>query len=239
VTRIAVLLNRYTPEERARREAAIRASVPAGVEVGCLEMADVAGGSALTDYHRSAVAPLVARAAADAEAAGYEALVTWGTLDLGVEESRHVVDIPVVGPGRISVATAAIVVDRIGVICHGTLQQAMFRKLVRHWGMESRIVGIAGAGVAPEVITDPDPAAVLDGFRVESEKLIAAGAQAIVPLGLSMVPVAIPAREVAAAVGVPVLDPLAIALRYAEALAATGTGNSRVAYPKVHLEARA
>lgn len=234
--RIAVLLPRYSPAERTLRERALRASASASVDLGFIELPGVAGGSALTEYHRSLVAPTVARAARGAEVDGYDAIVTWGTLDLGVEESRHVVSIPVLGPGRTTAMLAATLVERFGVICHGELQVAMFRRLTSSWGVSGRIVGIRSAQVPPAEITRPDAQTAFDAHVSAGRALIGDGAQAIAPLGLSVVPVSVAARDLADAIGAPVLNPLAITIGLAEALAATGAGNSRVAYPPVILE---
>jgi Asp/Glu/hydantoin racemase len=49
------------------------------------------------------------------------------------------------------------------------------------------------------------------------------------------VPLTLKASDLAEEIGVPVLDPLPITMRLAEALAASGFKNSRVAYPGVKL----
>jgi Asp/Glu/hydantoin racemase len=51
-----------------------------------------------------------------------------------------------------------------------------------------------------------------------------------------MVPVTLAAADLAADVGVPVLDPLATAMRTAELLVASGVRNSRIAYPYATLD---
>ena len=53
---------------------------------------------------------------------------------------------------------------------------------------------------------------------------------------MTMVPVTFAAAELAADVGVPVVDPLASAMRLAELLAATSVPNSRAAYPFASLD---
>ncbi len=64
------------------------------------------------------VAPAAGRAVVAAEKDGYDAVVAWGTLDLGVEEARHLVDIPVVGPGQIAVNIATTLCQRFGIIAY-------------------------------------------------------------------------------------------------------------------------
>lgn len=236
MTRIAVLLNQYSTAGRAHRESVIRMAASPDIDLGFMEMPDVPGGSALTDFHRSMAAPHVARSALAAEAAGYEAIVMWGTLDLGVEEARHVVDIPVIGPGRAACMGAATLVERFGVICHGDAQVPMFRKLVRGWRVDDRIVAIRSAGIVAGAITDPDPSSLRSAFIAAGQQLADEGAQAVVPLGLSMVPLTFAARDLSPDIGLPVLDPMAIALCVADALAVTGFTNSRCAYPSASIQ---
>ncbi|MGH2401331.1 MAG: aspartate/glutamate racemase family protein [Candidatus Limnocylindria bacterium] len=236
MTKIMVLMNTYTPGQLDSRQSAVLAAASPGVEVDFAEVPESRGGGATTNFHRAAVAIAFARRAAAAEAAGYDAVVPWGTLDLGVEEARHVTDIPVIGPGRTATNVAASLVDRFGVMVYGADQVALFRKLLRSWGSESRTVGIRHVDLRPME---------MEGRRVElRERFIAEsrrfvdhdGAELILPLGFSMVPVTLSAAELTEELGVPVLDPLAIVMRVAEALATTGVRNSRAAYPHASLE---
>lgn len=235
MTRIMVLMNRYAPGQLDSRQSAVRAATSEGVELGFAEVAQSPGGGATTNFHRAAVAIAFARQAVAAEAAGYDAILPWGTLDLGVEEARHVTSVPVIGPGRTAVNVAASLVDRFGVMVYGADQIVMFRKLLKAWGAETRVVGIRHVDMRPME---------MEGRRDElRQRFIAAsrllveedGAELVLPLGFSMVPVTMAAADLTQALGVTVLDPLAIVMRVAEALAATGTRNSRPAYPEASL----
>lgn len=229
--KLMVLMNTYTAGQLDRRQRAVLASVSPGTEVGFDEVGESPGGGATTNLHRALVAPAFARGALAAEEAGWDAVLPWGTLDLGVEEARHVVRIPVVGPGRNAVNVAASLVDRFGVMVYGSDQVPMFTKLVRGWGGESRMSGIAHVGMRPLELVDRRDE-LRTRFVEEARRLVDdTGAELILPLGLSMVPVSLPAGELGEAIGAPVLDPLALAMRVAEALAATGFTNSRLAYP--------
>lgn len=231
MTRIMALMNQYKPGEQEKREDAVRRSASPGVEVGFTQLVGSVGGGYTTDFHRSLVAPIVARAAVAAEAAGWDAVVTWGTLDLGVEETRHVVAIPVLGPGRTACMATRALVERFGVVCYDQPWVVMFSKLSRQWRVDESIVGIRSIGLPQQAITT-SPDEVFERFLDRARSLLELGAQAILPLGLSMVPVAIEARALADELGVPVPDPLAITMRMAEALAVTGVTNSQLAYPR-------
>jgi allantoin racemase len=236
VTKIMVLMNRYTPGQLDSRQSAVLAATSEGVQVGFAEVSESPGGGATTNFHRAAVAIAFARKALEAEAAGYDAVLPWGTLDLGVEEARHIARIPVLGPGRTAANLAASLVDRYGVMVYGADQTVMFRKMLRSWGAESRVVGIRHVDMRPMEMAN-QANELRRRFVAESRRFVEEnGAELVLPLGFSMVPVAMSAGSLTDEVGVPVLDPLAIVMRMAEALAATGVRNSRAAYPEASVE---
>lgn len=234
--RILGLLGEYPAPEFERRAAAIRAAASPGVDVDVGVVPGNVFRSGMTDLHRALIAPLITRAALDAEARGIDAVVPYGTLDLGVEEARHAVSIPVVGPGRATVHLAGVLVRRFAIVCYDSAHVVMFRKLIRIWGVAGDVTGIHAVDV---VVTDM--AAARDHLRdrfVEVARTAVAeeGAELIAPLGMTMVPVTLTAANLARDVGVPVLDPLATAMRTAELLVASGVANSRAAYPLATLD---
>jgi allantoin racemase len=233
--KIMVLMNEYTPEALQRRKNVVEASTSAGVEVGYAEIKGSGGGASVTDLHRAMVAPAAGRAAIEAEKAGYDAVVAWGTLDLGVEEGRHLVSIPVVGPGRVAASIAATLCQRFAVIAYSTKQIIMFRKAMRGWALEPWAVDYRPVDMPPMEI--PDHADEVRERFVKEAKIAVAekDAELILPLGYSIVPLTLKAADLAEEIGVPVLDPLPITMRLAEALAASGFKNSRAAYPAVKL----
>jgi len=236
LVKIMMLMNQYTPAQFDRRQAAVLASVSDGIQVDFASVEESAGGEAVTNLHRALVAPAFARRALAAEREGYDAVVTWGTLDLGVEEARHAVRIPVLGPGRVGANTAAMLVDRFAVLCYGANQVVMFRKLLAGWGVASRVTSIRHVDMRPMEMPDRRDE-LRRRFVVEARAAVEQeDAELVLPLGFSMVPVTLAAADLAEESGAPVLDPLAVVMRVAEALAASGMSNSRAAYPYVALE---
>lgn len=230
---IAVVLAQYPVEERQRRVDAVRAAAPYGQPVDFLEIEGSVYKKGLTQYHRALVAPLVARAALAAQDAGFGAVVPYGTLDLGIDESRHVVDIPVMGPGRTSTHLAFTLASRVSVICYDEPHVVMFRKLLPSWGVTDGVTSIR-----PVDVPITEMASRVDDLRkrfvAESQRAIDdEGAEVILPLGMTMVPVLMSAASLSEEIGVPVLDPIASTLAVASFLAAGGYTNSRIAYPHV------
>jgi allantoin racemase len=230
---IAVVLAQYPDDERKRREDAVRAAAPYGQEITFVEIQGSVYRKGLTQYHRSLVAPLVAEAARGAESAGAGAVVPYGTLDLGIEESRHVVDIPVLGPGRTGTHVAATVASRIAVLCYDEPHVVMFRKLIPSWGITEGITSIRPVDI-PITEMARDVELLRRKFLEQARQAIKTeGAEVILPLGMTMVPVLMSAASLSDELGVPVLDPIALTLQVASGLAAGGFTNSRVAYPRV------
>lgn len=233
--KIMMLMNRYTPGQLDQRQSAVLAAVSEGVTVDFAAVEESAGGAAVTQLHRALVAPAFARRALAAERDGYDAVVTWGTLDLGVEEARHVVRIPVLGPGRVGANTAAMLVDRFAVLCYGPNQVVMFRKMLGGWGVGHRVTSLRHVDMRPMEMPDQRDE-LRRRFVAQARDAAVEGAELILPLGFSMVPVTLSAAELAEEIGLPVLDPLATVMRLAEALVGSGYSNSRAAYPYVALE---
>ena len=211
----------------------MRNAAPYGQDVMFVDIQTSVYVKGLTDYHRMLAAPLVAQAAVEAEKAGAAAVIPYGTLDLGIEEARHVVDIPVLGPGRSGTHMAANLGRRISIICYDQPHVVMFRRLLTSWGFTDEITSIRPVNIT---VTDmsKDVAALRRAFVEQSKRAIEEeGAEVILPLGMTMVPVLIPASELTEEIGVPVVDPIAAAISMASCLSATGAKNSRVAYPRV------
>jgi allantoin racemase len=233
--KIMVLMNEYTPEALQRRKEVVEASTSAGVEIGYGIIEGSAGGGAVTDLHRAMVAPAAGRAAVAAEKAGYDAVVAWGTLDLGVEEGRHLVSIPIVGPGRVAASIAATLCQRFAVLAYSQKQIIMFRKAMRGWRLEPWAVDYRHVDMRPMEIPERR-AEARERFVAEARKAVRErDAELILPLGYSIVPLTFRAADLAQDIGVPVIDPLPLTMRLAEALAASGFKNSRAAYPAVTL----
>ena len=233
--RIMVLMNEYTPQALARRKTVVEASVSAGVEVGYAVIKGSGGGKVESKLHRTLAAPAAAREVIKAEKAGYDAVVAWGTHDLGVEEARHLVDIPVIGPGHVAANVAATLCQRFAVISTRSTSIRIHRNSIRAWGLDRWAVDYRYLDMPPMEMPDR-----VDEVR---NRFVACGraaveeadAELILPLGYSIVPLTQNASDLAEEIGVPVLNPLPLTMRIAEALAASGFTNSRSAYPSVTL----
>ena len=196
--RILGLLGEYPAPEFERRAAAIRAAASPGIDVDVGVVPGNVFRSGMTDLHRALIAPVITRAALDAEARGIDAVVPYGTLDLGVEEARHAVAIPVVGPGRATVHLAGMLVRAVRdrVLRHGARRDvheadprlARGRRRHRHPSVDVVVTDMAAAATTCGTASSRWP-----------ERAVAEdGAQLIAPLGMTMVPVTFAAADLAA-----------------------------------------
>jgi allantoin racemase len=177
--------------------------------------------------------PLVAEKAQQAEAEGFDAVVPFGTLDVGVEIARNLVRIPVVGAGQSVLHLAAQLSDRFGVISYEEKSIPFMRKHMRFWGVESYVVGIRAVQIPL-----PDSTKQRDVMRTRfldlgRELIRQEGAELIVPMGVTMVPVQYSSAEFSAELGVPVLDALATSIQTAEMMVRMGLTHSTKTYPRV------
>jgi hypothetical protein len=92
--RVAFVVGDYPPAEKKLREDTAKSFSSAEVEVGIISVAPQPFGG-LGPAEIQLVAPYYHDAFIRAEQEGYDAVVPLGTLDLGVDGGRSLVDIPV------------------------------------------------------------------------------------------------------------------------------------------------
>src|SRR2546429_6715785 len=143
--RVAFIIGAYPPEERRLSEDVAKGFSTSEVEVGIVSVAPSPFGG-LGPAEISLVAPYFHAAYLQAEREGYDAAVPLGTLDLGVDGGRSLVDIPIVGPCEAMFHVAAQLGDRFGIICYH--ESVIPRQITqtRLYGMESWIAGRRASG---------------------------------------------------------------------------------------------
>jgi len=231
--KIMVVMGEYPPEEaERRRQATLRCASP-GTEIyfsvirGTFFARNNSAATAL------AAAPLVGEAAKKAEAEGFEAVVPFGTLDVGVELARNLVRIPVVGAGQSVLHLGAQLSDRLGIISYEDKSAPFVRRNMRTWGVDRFVVSMRSINI-PLADSGKQREAIRERFlEVARCSINEDGAEIIVPMGVTMVPVHYPPVEFSAELGVPVLDALATSIQTAEMMVRMGAAHSIKTYPRV------
>ncbi len=236
--KIMVVMGEYPPEERERRRAAVLKCASPGTEIGFGVIKATFFLRANAQINALAAGPLVAEVAQKAEADGFDAVVPFGTLDAGVELARNLVRIPVVGAGQAVMHLAVQLSNRLGVVAYESNSIPFMRKQMHAWRVLDSVVGI-GAIEVPLLDSTKNRAAMRERFLQVARGLIEnSGAEIIVPMGVTMVPVQYSPAEFSKELGVPVLDALATSIQTAEMMVRTGTVHSIKTYPRPETKAR-
>lgn len=179
-------------------------------------------------YDAEIAAPFVLEEVQKAERDGVDGILIACMVDPALQAARELVDIPVVGEGLACFATAVTLGDRFSVISPEPGATMVLRNRLRAYGLEGHLASIRALDT-PVIALRGDlkvlRQAMRDaGLRAKEED----GADVIVPgcgqiWGLS--------RELTEELGIPVLDPRATALRFAEMVVGLSLSHSKRAYP--------
>ena len=229
--RIAFVVGDYPPEERKRREDTALGYASAEVEVGIVSVKASPHyiGNA-PDLLGLAVPPFI-DAFREAEKQGYDAVVPLGTLDLGVDAGRCVVDIPVVGPSESMLHIASMLGRRFGILMYHDFVLPLGYRMVERFNMMHKVVGWRTCGFElPDIVANRDT--VVNNFVDKAKELIKLGADVILPMGITQCPVHIKPDWLMKELGVPVVEGIGAPIRLAAMLVSLNLHYSRGYWPK-------
>ena len=148
-------------------------------------------------------------------APGCDAVVLAVSLDTALWACRELLDIPVVGMTEAGLLTAAMLAPRFGLLTYGQRLVPVYRELVEATGLIGRLAAIGAVDVTPQQ-TFSEPERVLAAVQAEAQRLVDAGAEAVLLAGAAMAAMA-PALQ--PALPVPLIDGVSCAVGLAETLA--------------------
>ena len=229
--RVAFVIGGYPPEEHKHRADVALSYSSAEIQVGVVDVKASPYFYGMTPTEIQLVAPAFIDSFKQAEREGYDAVVPLGTLDLGVDGGKSAVDIPVVGPTEAALHVASLIGDKFGLIIYHERQLPFMRAIVRRYGMEDHVAGFGVSGFdLPDLAAHHDE--VVANFVSEAKRLIALGAEVIIPMGISQCPVHIQPDWLRQELGVPVVEAIGAPIRMAALLVGLGLKQSRVRWPK-------
>jgi len=157
--------------------------------------------------------------AIEAEETGYDACAIMTLPEPMLEETRAIVDIPVVGYCESAMLTAMLVAEKAGVLLFIRDMAPLIDRNVRRMGLADRFVGAhyAGFGFDELLASYSDPVSLIDKFITSARALIARGATALIP-GEAPLCVLLARQGVREVDGVPVIDAIAATVKMAETL---------------------
>lgn len=156
--------------------------------------------------------------ALNAEKAGFDAFAACTLVDPLLREARDLVRIPVVAAGETCFRAAAAGGRRFGMLIFIDRMVQHYQEQVRDLGLSGSCVGIEPVGFTFKDVVNAfdDPGRVKDLLAVAARRMIAKGAQAIIPGEIPM-NVLLASSGMRDVDGVPLLDSLALTLKAAEA----------------------
>lgn len=153
------------------------------------------------------------------QAAGADAAIVGILQDLGVDEARSLLDIPVAGYGEAAMHLACFLGRRFAILAFNSDLFDLLEARIDRAGLRSR--------AAPLTIIDTDYAAVSHGFRdpapvlaaftAAARRAIAAGADVLIP-GQMILSEVLWREQVRQVDGVPVVDGMGACVKLAESL---------------------
>jgi len=230
--KIMVVMGEYPPVEGEHRRQAVLKCASPGTEIGFEVIKATFFRHSNSQVNSLSAGPLVAEVAIKAEANGYDAVVPFGTLDAGIELSRNLVKIPMVGAGQSVMHLGAQLSNRLGVVAYEDKSIPFMRKQIHAWRVADYVVGIRGIGIPlPESSKNRD---AMRGRFIEVARYLIdhCDAEIIVPMGVTMVPVQYSPQEMEQELGVPVMNALMTSIQTAEMMVRMGLTHSVKTYPR-------
>lgn len=196
------------------------------------------GGASHLGYWMSV--PALVQKTVWAEKNGYDAVIQSNNFEPGVEAARLAVRIPVIGLCRTTMHAAANLADRIGVTVPFDGYALLTRRMLQAYGLLDFVTDIRslGLGGVPrgEEVDRARPKIQQRAVEVMRRLVDETKAECIVPLGGAVIPYIVSPTDLEREVGLPVLNPKAIGIRFAEMCVAFGMSHSERAYPRARLE---
>jgi len=231
--KIMVVMGEYPPEEGERRRQAVLRCASPGTEIGFGVIKATFFRRSNSQVNSLSAGPLVAEIAVKAEADGYDAVVPFGTLDAGVELSRNLVRIPIVGAGQSVMHLAVQLSNRLGVIAYEEKSIPFMRKQMHAWRVADSVVAMRSVQV-PLMESTKNRDAIRERFiRCAREMIDDHDVEIIVPMGVTMVPVQYAPEEFKKELGVPVMDALKTSIQTAEVMVRMELTHSTRTYPRI------
>ena len=167
-----------------------------------------------------------------AQQEGFAAVCIDTMSDSGVAALRSVLDIPVFGPGKVSMLSALMLGDRFSILTMASRWKPLYKKALDELGMHHKCASVRAIEVSP------DNQALLSGKEEEVFPLLEAAAMKAIEIdGADVIILGSTTMHQAhahlqARLPVPVINPGPLSYQIAESMLALGHTHSRTAYPR-------
>jgi len=163
---------------------------------------------------------------------GYAAVCIDTMSDSGVAALRSVLDIPVFGPGKVSMLTALMLGDRFSILTMASRWKPLYKKALDELGLHHKCASVRAIEVPPDNqgLLSGKEDAVFPLLETAARLAIEVDGAEVLILGSTTMHQAHAYLE--ARLPVPVINPGPLSYKMAEAALALGLRQSRQAYPK-------
>ena len=185
----------------------------------------------LSGLHHILGTPALVKKVIEAERDGFDAVVQIDAFDPGVEAARLAVRIPVVGLLRASCNFAATLCDRFAITVPIESYIPHVWRMIETYRMTHFVTGIRVIDLFEVGDLSQYHDAILERAIKATRELVSAGAQALVPLAIRLIPEAVSPEEIEREVAIPVINTQAVGIRFAELMVSSKTVHSQRAYP--------
>ncbi len=171
-------------------------------------------------YARYLNAISIVRAAADAEAQGYDAIAVGCYTDPGLEEIRDTVAIPSLFMMQTSMHVASMLGTKFAFVSYSAANLRQMRALAQRYGLEQRVVasGCFEAQLSRSNEWFADPAPIIEGFTREAARCVAQGADVLIPT-CGVLNQVLRENKIRDVDGCPVLDGSSVLMKLTEGMA--------------------
>jgi allantoin racemase len=184
------------------------------------------GPEALESYYdESIAAPYILEAVKEANQQGFDALILAAFCDPVLEAVKEISNIPVYGIEEASFSTALLLGDKFGILTEKKQKEAVKIQHVRKHGLLERFAGVRALNLGVVEIGN-NPAKVKEIGITICRKLVEEDKAEVIILGCASM--AGYDRDIEQAVGVPVLDPVAVTFKLVEGLTSLGVHHSKI-----------
>jgi Asp/Glu/hydantoin racemase len=198
-------------------------------------MLTIGAQSKLNGLHHMMETPSIVRKIFWAAENGYDAVISSNTFDPGVDGGRLAVNIPVIGLCRASMHAALTLADRVGITVPLAPHVPYTWRILRTLGLDRFVSDIRPIEIYGADISARGKEIFETTTRVMRGLVDETRAEIIMPLGGAIIPYVVDPKDLAAAVGVQVLNTKAIGIRFAEMCVALKMTQSALTYPRAKL----
>lgn len=185
-----------------------------------------------SEYDKALAEALVVNEVMKAQREGFHAVIVNCFDDPGVEASRDISTVPVLGIGETSITTALLLGRRIAIISTGKASRVLYIKRAMELGLDKRLAYAGGIEV-PVLELRKDVEAVKGMLVEEAKRAINDYGAEVIVLGCGAL-IGL-AEWLAKEVGAPVVDPTLVTVKTAEMLVRLGLTHSTVYRPKLRV----